>query len=112
MRSKETRGDLRVPCLDFKLTNGECLLFSQVTVQTRQGIYRLDALVCIYTSRNRIWCDLEVDGQGHDPRFDLERQRALGLPTVRLNTEDLTTPDILATLEGKISPLLGLPKAG
>ncbi len=106
--SKQSFGDVRVACLEVQGADYRCLLFPQVTVDTRKALFRLDALVCVRTARERCWVDLELDGQGHDSTFDLERQQMLGLPTVRLDTGELAAKKVTKVLECKMLPLVGL----
>jgi hypothetical protein len=108
--TKNLRGDLRLACLELEGPGYRLLFFPQVTLDTRKSYFRLDALVCLRRGRTRFWFDLEVDGQGHDPRFDLEREGMIGLPTVRIDTHELET-DPLAALDQKLAPLLGVRQA-
>lgn len=110
--SKEARGDVRFACLDVDIAGCECLLFPQVTLDTRKRIFRLDVLACLYTPRHRTWVNIELDGYGHDSTFDHERQHLLSLPTARFQTIDLSSPDLMAVLERKLKPLLGFAHAG
>jgi transcriptional regulator with XRE-family HTH domain/very-short-patch-repair endonuclease len=101
-------GDLRHACLEQEIRGGTLLLFPQVTVETRRGQFRLDALVCVRIPRHRLWINFEIDGGGHhhDPAYDRERQKALGLDTIRFTTADLQTKDLLALIELRIAPLI------
>jgi transcriptional regulator with XRE-family HTH domain len=109
-KTNSVAGDLRHPCLEVEIPSGKLLLFSQVTIETRRGQFRLDALVCVRTPRHRFWVNFEIDGgghgRGHDPAYDHERQQALGLDTIRFTTADLKTGDLLALIELRIAPLL------
>lgn len=99
-------GDLRFPCLDFRKGQLNALLFPQVTVQTRRGTYRLDALTKVRGSRRARWLDLEIDGPGHQSQFDLKRERALGLPTVRIQESDLTRPNFTELIAHRFGSVL------
>ena len=117
-------GDLRLPCLEILIEGfapGErcwrvdspgfrCLFFPQITLDSRKGYYRIDALACIRIGRSRFWLDLEVDGKGHDSTFDVEREARLGLKTVRLGTTDLTNEEFVDCLGDRIA--LSLAEAG
>ncbi len=76
-------GHCRVPAL----VTQEWLLLLQVCVLT-PARYRLDGLVVVLRPR-RVFLNLEIDGQGHDERFDKQRTRALGLGVVRLSEQDV-----------------------
>ena len=109
-RGVEYVGDLRLPCLE--MTEHGWLLFPQLTVDTRRAIYRLDVLVCCRIRYGRIWINVEVDGSGHESRFDQQRQADLGLPTVRIDTADLMSPKLVPLLSQRISAHLSVRKAG
>ena len=104
--SGRTAGDLRHPCLLYQLTAAKLMLFPQVTLETRRGQFRLDALVCVKVGRTRFWLDLEIDGGGHDPTYDRDRQATLELPTVRLQTADLRRDEFLELFEMHITTLV------
>ena len=110
-KTRDILGDLRHSCLDLEGDHFACLFFPQVTVDTRKAFFRLDALACVYSGRERYWVNIEIDGQGHNHRFDEERQEMLGLSTVRLDSSEVGASDTLAILKRKLIPLLGLPKA-
>ena len=94
------------PCLEMDFADFGLLLFPQVSVDVRTAYYRLDALACLRAGEERIWLNLEFDGRGHDPEFDSERQQKLGLPTIRLSQEDVTSTEPLIQLERKLSAVL------
>lgn len=110
--SKRAINDLRHPCLQAAGPGADWLLFPQPTLDARRTYYRLDALAVLRYGGERHWIDLELDGQGHNPEWDDERQRLLSLPTVRLSTAEIATPDIMATLEAKAFEVLRRKKAG
>jgi hypothetical protein len=85
--------DARFPCLEVEVDGFPFLAFPQLSVMTRHGIYRLDVLVGVMVEQSRVWINLEIDGGGHDNRYDLERQRNLDLPTARLTEQELKAPD-------------------
>jgi transcriptional regulator with XRE-family HTH domain len=93
------------PCLEMEFPHFKALLFPQVSIDVRKAYYRLDALVCIKTAKERIWLDVEIDGRGHDATYDAERQARLQLPVLRLTTEDVTSPNLLENLERRLASL-------
>lgn len=93
-------GDLRAPCLELAEENW--LIFPQLTVDTRKSVYRMDALLCWKGSNPRLWVNIEIDGLGHNPRFDLSRQQELGLPTVRIGPAELAADQIVPVLRHKL----------
>lgn len=99
---RKTVTDLRLPCLELKREGLALLLFPQVTVDTRRAYYRLDALACVTNGKKRCWVNIEIDGAGHDGEFDLERERALNLPAVRLNRDDLACEAMFEELLGRL----------
>ena len=70
-------GHRPTPCL----IHGENFYFFQVSFETPR-VYTVDALSW---SRASGWSVLEVDGGGHDSRYDAERETAIGLPTRRIS---------------------------
>lgn len=99
-------GDLRRVALVVELPEVQLMLFPQVPVRSfGRSAYCLDALVCVRRGRQKWWIDFEVDGPGHDLGYDLERQRALGLPTLRLRAEDLRAEDLAALLVTRLHAL-------
>lgn len=99
-------GDCLLPCLAVKAGLYSCLLFPQVTLDTKNGAFRLDALACAKRRGARRWLDLEVDGGGHSSRFDLERETAVGLPTLRLSESEVTRPDLMEHLGRRMEEVL------
>lgn len=104
--SEKYIGDLRFPCLEAKLAGVHSLHFPQVSVQTRKGLFRLDSLVKIMAKKSSLWVDLEIDGRGHNARFDFDREQALRLTTVRVCEQDLLREDFLEELGAKLGSLL------
>lgn len=94
--------DLRLPCLEASREESSLLMFPQVRLDVRRAYYRLDALCCVRSGKRRCWVNLEIDGQGHDPEFDAQRQAHLDLPTVRLTRADLKRPDLLDEMERRL----------
>jgi len=109
--SRKGLGDSRAACLDVQTGRCRCLLFPQVTLDTRKAYFRLDALACVRARRDRCWLNLEIDGEGHDGQFDQERQLLLGLPTIRLSASEVASPNLLSLLDGKLAHVVGLPRA-
>ena len=98
-KSKIAIGDVRRPCLQVDGPNASWLLYPQVTLDARKTYYRLDARASVRTGDLQLWVDLEVDGRGHDARWDEFREQQLDLPTIRLTPTDLQTPDLLSLLQ-------------
>lgn len=109
-QSREGIGDVRQPCLTLETEHGFAMLFPQVTVDARRAYYRLDALMGLWVGRQRLWLNLEVDGEGHRSDYDLQRQSHLGLEAVRLSPGDLRDPGLLPLLARRLAPLLALPR--
>ena len=105
-KRKVVIGDIRQPCLELKMNSLDALFFPQLTLDARRAFYRLDALACLRRKRRRLFLNLEIDGRGHDPEYDQVRQTQLGLRTVRLDTDDVTSPDLIARLERCFDGLL------
>ncbi len=110
-QGSEVRGDLKRPCLDLNLPEWEVLFFHQVTLDTRTRIYRLDALACVWSLRNRIWLNIEIDGHGHDGTYDRERQSLLELPTVRISMEELGSKSFFRGFVEQLCRVAGLSEA-
>ncbi|MCE7875215.1 XRE family transcriptional regulator, partial [bacterium CPR1] len=110
-------GDLRVPALELALGDWQLLLIPQVSVQVlvrdrtgtglKQRTPTVDFLVKAAVRGRILWFVLEVDGTGHDPRGDSERARHIGVPIVRLSTEEVATERCLDTLQRKLEELAG-----
>jgi len=65
------------------MASEDWLLTFQVSVRTSRRIYRLDGLLLVLEPQRTI-LDLEVDGKGHDPTWDLERATDLAMLAVRI----------------------------
>ena len=87
------------------------MLFPQLTLDTRKAYFRLDATLCMRDGRQRVWMNIEIDGAGHDGEFDAERQRLLGMPTIRLDRQALLTEDLVTMLATRLRAVL-YPVAG
>lgn len=98
----EVVSDIRFPALEFQIGDVPAIAFPQLTVIARSAVYRLDALLGLRVGRSRIWIDLEIDGVGHEARFDAEREQRLDLPAVRVSTIELRDVDIYELLEDKL----------
>ena len=103
--SKIAIGDVRLACLRVDGPGISWLLYPQVTLDARKSYDRLDALASLRTAEKQLWVDLEVDGRGHDPEWDEQRQQHLDLPTLRLTPAELKAPDLLSLLEQKAREL-------
>lgn len=106
-----TVNDVPCPCLEIDIAGYPCLLFPQLTLDTRKAYFRLDATLCVRDGRDRVWMNIEVDGAGHDGEFDAERARLLGMSTIRLDRQALLGEDLVTTLGRRIRTLL-YPAAG
>lgn len=106
-----TVNDLSSPCLEVTIGGYPCLLFPQLTLDTRKAYFRLDATLCMRDGRQRVWMNIEIDGAGHDGEFDAERQRLLGMPTIRLDRQALLTEDLVTMLATRLRAVL-YPVAG
>jgi hypothetical protein len=103
---RKAAGDVRHPCLEILRDDYAVLMFPQVRVVTRKGVYTMDCLACIRRKGFRRWVNIEVDGAGHNGEHDSERAFRLELATIRLTTGDLSKPDMLARLEQRLIALL------
>lgn len=110
-------GDLRVPALELALGDWQLLLIPQVSMQvlvrvpTGEGLKQrtptVDFLVKAALRGRILWFVLEVDGTGHDPRGDRDRAQQIGVPIIRLSTEEVESERCLDTLQGKLEELAG-----
>ncbi len=71
------------------LVTDDWLMTFQVYVLTPRR-YRLDGLILVREPQ-RTHLYFEIDGNGHDPAFDLERDTALGMRAVRIPAAELLT---------------------
>lgn len=109
--SKICIADVRHPCLELTGDRWSSLLFPQLTLDARRSYFRLDALACVRSGGRRRWINVEIDGEGHDPSYDEDRQRLLGLLTVRLNRVEITYPSMLALLQAKLLSVFPPPRS-
>lgn len=106
-------GDLRVPALELPLGDQRLLLIPQVSMQVlvrkgeglKQRTPTVDFLVKAAVHGRILWFVLEVDGTGHDPCGDRDRARQIGVPVLRLDTEDVESEHCLDTLQRKLEEL-------
>lgn len=77
------------PCLHWRGRALEAIAFPQIMVRPDSRPFRVDALVLVRYRGRSFWCTVEIDGEGHNPTWDAERERALGLPVVRLVSADV-----------------------
>lgn len=92
-------------CLEIPLGHGGvALLFPQVPLQTPTRHCRVDILVELIKEGRRATAVVEVDGDGHDSTFDLERDAALHVPVLHRTPRQLATDEgmrqLLNDLEG------------
>lgn len=82
------------------LMTDDWLLTFQVTVKARKT-YRLDGLLLVLEPQRTI-LDLEIDGKGHDPTWDLERATDLAMLSVRIPWYELLNgPSLTDRLRAK-----------
>ncbi len=72
----------QVACLAFESE----FYFFQLTLEGPGWQYRVDAL----RWKDDGWSVIEIDGYGHDAAADSQREKDIGLPTVRLNVAQLS----------------------
>lgn len=88
--TRECVGDCPVPALIGEVGEIRYLLIPQVHLRTPRAAYTLDFLGGLkLRGRSLRFFNAEVDGLGHDPRFDRERERNLAMPTVRFTPEEI-----------------------
>lgn len=78
--TREPVGFCPFPCL----VTAEGIYFPQVAFVTPRP-YIVDFL----RHHQGRWSYVEIDGRGHDSRYDAEKERALGMPVKRLSGEDV-----------------------
>lgn len=94
--TRECVGDCPVPSLTGEVGAVRYLLIPQVHVRTIRGPYTLDLLGGLkLRGRSTRFFNAEVDGGGHDPRYDREREQNLAMPTVRFTPEEIARPDFV-----------------
>ncbi len=80
-----------------------CALLPQVRLRPWDSKpYRLDFLACVRTASGLVWVNVEVDGAGHDTRWDRKRTAALRLPRVSLSEEDILADNFLERLQTRL----------
>lgn len=55
--------------------------------------YTVDGLALAFQGERRMPCIVEVDGDGHESRWNKQREKALRLPTLRFTQEQVLSPD-------------------
>ena len=88
--SRQVVGHRRRPTVGMELAQATFALVPQVAVRPGDTVI-MDCLVGIHEGSTS-WVDLEVDGGGHDARWDEARTQSLGLPVLRVETEMLHDP--------------------
>lgn len=71
------------------------IFFPQITLRLAERPLRVDCLACFGSNR---WVVIEVDGYGHNSRWDDARDKDLPWPVWRLSTSDVQEPDLVAKL--------------
>lgn len=92
-KTREVTGHHPYPTLAWE----GCLLFPQVSLRARH-LLTPDLLVGARTSKGVKWVDVEIDGRGHDPKFDDVRAQELDLPVVRFETKRVLDGSFLCEL--------------
>ena len=77
------------------------LLIPQLSLLTKVGVVRLDFAWGDHVDGCNRWRDLELDGPGHDSRWDLEREEAVRMPIVRYTEEQILSGALLDGLGRK-----------
>lgn len=65
------------------------LVWPQVWLRTPSVTFRVDGLLILRRGKRSMWAILEFDGFGHEPDRDQFRRESLGLPEIRLTSEDV-----------------------
>ena len=73
--------------------------FPQTTITTSSRPVRVDCLTCVGHNR---WLVIEVDGGGHDGRWDELRTASLAYPVWRYNTSEVQYLDLLPRIIKRI----------
>lgn len=91
-------GPRRLPCLLWQGSFWRMIVWPQVTLRVGTYSYRLDALVLLQGGGKKVWGYYEIDGSGHNPAWDRQREERLDLPFVRFTqaqVEGLRFPELL-----------------
>ena len=103
-------GDCRVPCLIGALNSTRYILIPKVQVRTLarpQTPYTLDFLCGVREPGRPIaHVNVEIDGSGHNPRFDRERTRALALHTIRLSQTEVGASTTVDLFHARLLPFV------
>ena len=79
-----------MPGLSLRADSLSAVFFPQLPLRTDTfGPVSLDFLVGVRHQGDTAWRNLEIDGNGHNPTDDDERDKAVGLGTVRFRDADL-----------------------
>lgn len=113
-RTEEYVGHRRRPALVLPVPTGSIVFLPQVGVVAEKLRPILDHLVGVAAEGRVSWSVVELDGAQHDPEADEARDRAVGLPVLRLRAEHLESrqfpgmvPDWLLRRHDLARPALG-----
>lgn len=95
-----------LPALALRLDRSSAVFFPQLPLKTELfGPVSLDFLVGLRRQGETLWKNLEIDGAGHNPGDDDERDRAVALGTLRYGEGALRASDFGSRL---VERLVGL----
>lgn len=99
-------GDRRWPALGHRGGWGWLVTFRQASIRTPQRIWTPDILAYVrLRGQPPRWRLVEVDGNGHDPRWSIPRQKQIALPLLSLDTRTIERGECWAV----IREFLGIP---
>ncbi len=114
--TRECVGDCSVPCLIGSVGPVRYILIPKVHVLTLarpQTPYTLDFLCGLREPRRPIThADVEIDGTGHNPRYDRERERSLCLHTLRFTQSEVGLPNLVDLFHARLLPFATLGRTG
>lgn len=110
--TEECVGDCSVPALIGEFGTLRYVLLPKVCVRTKSmpdSPLTLDFLCGAREPGQPIThVNVEVDGLGHDSRFDQKRTRALSMKTARFTESDLRSADFMGIFHGRVLKLVRL----
>jgi transcriptional regulator with XRE-family HTH domain len=98
-------GDRLWPALGIRRHGRLLIQFFNATVRTPKRTWTVDILQ--YSRRrgqSARWTVIEIDGDGHRSRWDLLKEEQIGLPTLRLSSQQVRSDDVLTTIERWLGP--------
>lgn len=90
----------------------ELLYWPKVPLEIDGQVVVPDILVRLRTGKQVDWAVVEVDEGGIATPDSLERERLLGLPTLRVSERDILRSDFVDHLVRRLQTLLGLQAVG